>query len=374
MWRLCERLSLAAYGMWTKVGPMRFSRSIRTALGRFQNRSRSSFVVPDRAYLEVQGRDSVKLLQGICTNDVTDLGAQGDCIAAAFLTPKGRVLADALIYNVTATDSDPSESHLVIETHESMSKGLTKFLTMYRLRSKATIKMSEDYQTVVTLPGHEKKQEKGNLSVQDPRGRTLGNLSLCHAPSGFDTGYGDHVDRSMYHRYRMMHGIAEGPEILNKIPLECNLDLLNYISFSKGCYVGQELVARTKHKGLVRKRILPFLRSLVPSSSGGDFGPLQDEILEAITTSDALDLRPDGKERLIEVGAKVTAAQAEKGEVGSVIATTQGQEMGLAMIRLENLFQAGGGLSTSTGSDITVFQPSWWPQVDPVTGKAMNEF
>lgn len=45
-----------------------------------------------------------------------------------------------------------------------------------------------------------------------------------------------------------MHGVADGPEVHGRIPLECNLDLLHYISFAKGCYVGQELTARTKFK------------------------------------------------------------------------------------------------------------------------------
>lgn len=60
-----------------------------------------------------------------------------------------------------------------------------------------------------------------------------------HASSGVKYGYDI---------YRIIHGIAEGPEIFNNIPLECNLDFLNYIGFSKGCYVGQELIARTKFK------------------------------------------------------------------------------------------------------------------------------
>lgn len=52
----------------------------------------------------------------------------------------------------------------------------------------------------------------------------------------------------LYTRYRYLHGLGEGHELTEKIPLEMNLDLLNYISFTKGCYVGQELIARTKHK------------------------------------------------------------------------------------------------------------------------------
>ena len=54
-----------------------------------------------------------------------------------------------------------------------------------------------------------------------------------------------------YERYKLLNGLADGPEVHNRIPLECNLDLLHYISFNKGCYVGQELTARTKFK--VRK-------------------------------------------------------------------------------------------------------------------------
>ena len=59
-------------------------------------------------------------------------------------------------------------------------------------------------------------------------------------------------DAAWYERYKLVHGIADGPEIANRIPLECNLDLLHYISFHKGCYVGQELTARTKFKVQLR--------------------------------------------------------------------------------------------------------------------------
>ena len=150
----------------------------------------------------------------------------------------------------------------------------------------------------------------------------------------------------------MVHGIAEGQEIINKIPLECNLDLLNYISFTKGCYVGQELVARTKHKGLIRKRILPFLRTLIPQSgSDNKFERLRSEIIEAIQSSDALDmsisdstqgkLRRDMKLSTVQRDADADAdadVDADADNAGQVINTTRAQELGLAMIRLEKLF------------------------------------
>lgn len=56
------------------------------------------------------------------------------------------------------------------------------------------------------------------------------------------------TNQNQYTIFRYMNGIGEGTEIANRIPLECNLDLLRYISFTKGCYIGQELIARTKYK------------------------------------------------------------------------------------------------------------------------------
>ena len=236
-----------------------FTRMVGSSYGRCMSTASGSFMVPDRAYIDVKGKDAVKLLQGICTQDVTDLGKYGDCIAAAFLTPKGRVLADALVYNVTLGEGAPP-THLVIETHKSMGEGLVKFLTMFKLRSRATI-TTGSYQSVVTLPGRKNKvvsataavadggeEGVGTISVQDPRSPTLGTISLSPSPppseieaeaGGNSNNHSSSVDRSMYTRYRLLNGIAEGPEIANKIPLECNLDLLNYVSFSKGCYVGQ---------------------------------------------------------------------------------------------------------------------------------------
>ena len=56
------------------------------------------------------------------------------------------------------------------------------------------------------------------------------------------------LGQSWYDTLRMLHGFVEGSECAGRIPLECNFDLLNSIDFHKGCYVGQELTARTKHR------------------------------------------------------------------------------------------------------------------------------
>ena len=372
----------------------------------------SCFVVPDRAYLEVNGKDAVKLIHSVSTNDITNLNSHETCIATAFLTPKGRILADALIYNITQPEEGPQVTRLLIETHKAVSAQLMKFLVMYRLRSVATIKVSH-YQTTVVV-GSEKNDTKGEVLVvtNDPRGSELGTLYLSPLGQAKECS-ANAVDKSMYTRYRMLHGIAEGPEIANKIPLECNLDLLNYISFSKGCYVGQELVARTKHKGIVRKRILPFLRLLRKTGGGGEkvpqpFEKLLPAVSEGLVKSTLLDTAPADSRYYVGEGDFLIAKDKDKNkddekekDSGIVLATTRGQEMGLAMVRLSKLYcnrdgsknengpdESRAGFAVVSGSsndeskngswsdsyaEVRVFRPSWWPDVDPVTGRAMSE-
>lgn len=165
---------------------------------------------------------------------------------------------------------------LVIEIHQSALSALTSYLATYKLRSKVRITPSNEYVTV--LENHDissaDTSTQGNklsldgtkeiLRVDDPRVASFGTRHLLrYVDERSEVGDKDasicediiqskerdnfSTDAS-YHRLRLLYGLMEGPEISNRIPLECNLDLLNYIDFSKGCYVGQELTARTKFK------------------------------------------------------------------------------------------------------------------------------
>ena len=75
------------------------------------------------------------------------------------------------------------------------------------------------------------------------------NLLLDQNSSAFEMRQEeDEENAQWYERYQLVQGVVDGPVLGNRIPLECNLDLQHYISFTKGCYVGQELTARTKFK------------------------------------------------------------------------------------------------------------------------------
>ena len=192
------------------------------------------------------------------------------------------MLADALLYY----SQDSSEKMtIVIETHKAAIAPLSSYLMTYKLRSKVKITNSTNYITVLDRSGsapHNDVTSENNaeelsniamLKVQDPRILSFGTRLLfknavnensgeyrASETSGMVEGsevstiekkiekFCDKNSANEYHLLRLLNGLSEGPEIVNKIPLECNLDLLNYIDFSKGCYVGQELTARTKFK------------------------------------------------------------------------------------------------------------------------------
>lgn len=190
-----------------------------------------------------------------------------------------------------------------------------------------------------------------------------------------------------YETLRLLHGVPEGPDLVERLPSECNIDLLHGINFAKGCYLGQELTARTQFKGVVRKRLLPFfmggddkpkpvgsLRTLLPSP---DASPLLASPLR-IFSSEA-----GG----VKAGAEVVDALNGKA-LGTVVSSTWPRaNVGLALLRLEGLLggRSGGGAPPSVqllassweeGRErvpLTVFTPMWWPEaLDLTTGKVPN--
>ena len=124
------------------------------------------------------------------------------------------------------------------------------------------------------------------------------------------------LDAEAYHMARYRLGIPEGPlEIIREsaLPMECNIDLSQGIDFKKGCYVGQELTIRTKHTGVVRKRVLPITLH-APSS-----------------TSTSLNLERGADIRALDANGDVTRGRP----VGKFVASIG--DVGLALCRLENM-------------------------------------
>lgn len=207
--------------------------------------------------------ETSQFLQGMITNDMNQIAKESSCIYALFLNKLGRVLYDSIIYKVPTNDE--TKDSFLIECDSSISNNLVKHLKLYRVRRKIDITLSDEHD-LWCLDGSncETKTSESVATFNDPRLKDLGKRLIT--PKSFkvkehlsNVQEGSAEDYAI-HRYKL--GICEGvvdllPE--KSFPLEANCDYMNGISFQKGCYIGQELTARTHHTGVVRKRLMPLI-------------------------------------------------------------------------------------------------------------------
>ena len=205
----------------------------------------------DRALIGLSGADAPGFLQGLVTNDLRPLGTGEGIVWTALLTPQGKYLVDFLVVS--------TGGRLLIDVKDSFAPGLMKRLAMYRLR--ADVQLAPVTLTVtrglgVPPPG----------ALADPRHAALG-WRRYGGPEGADPA----ID---WDAIRVAHVIPEtGIELIpdETYILEAGFEALHGVDFRKGCYVGQEVTARMKHKTDLRK-------GLVRVRIKGDAGP-GDEIL-----------------------------------------------------------------------------------------------
>lgn len=220
-----------------------------------------------RQLLSVSGPDAAKFLQGIITaNVVSNKGEpRTDAFYTGFLNATGRVLHDVFIYPVRGATQE--ENGFLIEVDAAQINALTKYIKRYKLRAKIALRPIDAGEVAVwhawndTTGGKlDIASDESRIVFEDPRAPGLGYRIIQLAgqkPPEVDI---NQVSEDAYTIRRYLHGVAEGQdEILREqaLPLESNMEYMDGIDFHKGCYVGQELTIRTKHRGVVRKRILP---------------------------------------------------------------------------------------------------------------------
>ena len=181
----------------------------------------------DRAILRLSGEDARGFLQGLVTNDVS-----GELpVWAALLTPQGKCLFDFIVW----TDGES----LLLDCEAEAADDLLKRLSIYRLRRKIEIARDDSLAVHWSM-----SEEEG---VGDPRLPELGRRWLAPADEPA-TGW-------LEHRLRL--GVCEGrAEVGDLLWLECNAAELNGVSFTKGCYVGQENTARMNWRAKVNRRLV----------------------------------------------------------------------------------------------------------------------
>jgi hypothetical protein len=295
--------------------------------------SSSGYVaLPERGVIALHGADRVAFLQGLISRDLeqitTDRAGYG-----ALLTPQGKFLFDFMILRTAGA--------LLLDAERARLPDLLRRLTMYRLRAKVDLEDASGRYAVAAVlgddvarrfeledrPGACRPLGEGFVFI-DPRLTRLGVRALLPpatlGPTLQALGFVP-IEPEAYERVRITAGVPDGSRDLlteRSTLLESGFEELNGVDFAKGCFVGQELTARMKYRGLVRKRLLPVVLK----------GP-----------------RP-------EPGTIIRLGEREAGEMRSSI-----DGRGLALLRLDRIAeadQAGAPLSAGA-TEVVPVKPDW---------------
>ncbi len=278
-------------------------------------------LLPDRGVVSVTGEDAGKLLQGVITNDMGLLATQ-PALHAGVLTPQGKILFDFFV--VRTSDG------FLLETMRDKAAALADRLMLYKLRAKADIRdVSSDYTIAAIWGGTYEPHGRGKapLVFADPRLAAMGSRELVTIGSDWALANeeADSATQDEYHAHRIGLGVPEGGKDYafgDTFPHEALFDQLSGVSFTKGCYVGQEVVARMQNRGTARKRVVPVV----------------------------------GAAALPAPGSAIAAAGVEIGTLGSIAGNR-----GLALIRLDRaaeFAERGEGLCAGD-VPVRIELPSW---------------
>ena len=207
--------------------------------------------LPDRGVIELSGEDRITFLQGLVSNDVAQ-AEPGNAVWTALLTPQGKYLADFFIF------AEPDR--LLLDCERAQIPSLIQRLSRFRLRSKVMLRSAEEFCVYAAWDG---APAANAISAPDPRLPAAGSRLLSAAPLPTTALALD------WDRHRLALGLPDGTRDLEPektVLLEAGFDELHGVSWTKGCYLGQELTARTKYRGLVKRR-------LVPVAISGDLPP-----------------------------------------------------------------------------------------------------
>ena len=226
---------------------------------------------PDTGFISVSGDDACAFLQSIITANVATLPASA-CRPSALLTPQGRVLIDMMVYR-------PDTNRFILRCDSNRRDDLFTRLRRYRLRRPIQIEIEPNIRLYLLMANKTANQSDGKtvdqiisqlgksagiiISSIDPRNPDLGTHILANGAK--ITGSADQID--VWHTTRIIAGIPEGAIDLTPdraLMLEAGLDQLGAVDFEKGCYVGQEVTARTHYRGLVKRRLVPITMTGTP--------------------------------------------------------------------------------------------------------------
>jgi folate-binding protein YgfZ len=290
-------------------------------------------ILEHRGVLRVGGADRRSFLQGIVSNDVEHVSAE-HAVWAAFLTPQGKFLHEFIVVE--------RESAFLLDCEAARAADLQRRLKLYKLRAQVTLEPADDLAVAVLFgadalarldlpaePGRARALA-GGLAFVDPRLPELGARAILPRAEAQEVlngaGFAE-ATRADYDALRIAAGVPDGSrdlEIEKSTLLESGFDELHGIDWDKGCYMGQELTARMRYRGLTKKRLVPVEIA----------GPAP------------------------EPGSEITRDGKIAGELRSAVETDGKGSVGLALLRLDSLEDGETPLMIGTAA-VTPKKPDW---------------
>jgi len=255
----------------------------------------------DRRVIAIGGDDRIAFLQGLITNDAAAL-SEGAALYAAMLSPQGKFLHDFFLI--------PQGGQILLDVNKDRADDLLARLKLYKLRSKVTLAVQENMKAAAFWGDGDAPVG----AIADPRFTPMGGRFYGEAIPAATSGD--------YEAHRISLGVPDGAKDMHidkSLLLEFGFEALHGVSFSKGCYVGQEVTARSKFRGAVRKRLYVVR----------------------------------GNAALPAMGSPVISGTVNLGELRSVSGT-----VGLALLRSEELEKMEAPL-TSEGVSLQYHLPEW---------------
>lgn len=208
-------------------------------------------LLPGRAVLEVAGEDRVSFLQGLVSNDVA-AAVPGLALWSALLTPQGKYLADFFII----AEGD----RLLLDVQADQAAMLPQKLSRFRLRARVAIAPAN----LLVYAGWGEAQEGPAMVAPGLGSRAVVAADARLPDAGWrvlsETELAATDDFAAWDRHRLALGLPDGTrdlEVEKTVLLEAGFEELGGVSFTKGCFLGQELTARTRYRGLLKRRLVP---------------------------------------------------------------------------------------------------------------------
>ena len=249
----------------------------------------TAIALAHRGIVRVTGEDRLGFLQGLLTCDLMAAGPE-TALYGALLTPQGKILHDLFVAVL--------DDAVLLDAEAERLPDLLQRLGRYRLRAKVAFEDAgaafavlalPDGDPAIGLPAHPgaSRPHGGGVAMVDPRHAGLGLRLLVPRGEAPEGRFED------YQRLRLELGVGDGARDFGEgsmLALEANFDRLNGVSFTKGCFVGQEVTARSHHRSLIRRRLRPLRLDGPPPPPGTPVLQNGQEVGELCSGCDGLAL------------------------------------------------------------------------------------